>query len=51
MRRSMIQRALVGGSLAAALVWSGGASAQTLIVDPQHIAHCLCLEQSVAQRA
>lgn len=50
MRRSMFQHALVAGALVAA-GWSGGAAAQTLIVDPQHIAQCLCLEQTVAQRA
>ena len=49
MRRTMIERTLIAGSLALGLAWVGAASAQQVIVDPQQIAQCLCLEQTLAQ--
>ena len=51
MRRTLIERTLAAGSLALGMAWAGGAAAQQVIVDPQHIAQCLCLEQTLAQRA
>lgn len=51
MRRTMIERTLIAGSLALGLAWAGAAAAQQVIVDPQQIAQCLCLEQTLAQRA
>lgn len=51
MRRTMIERTLIAGSLALGLAWTGAAVAQQVIVDPQQIAQCLCLEQTLAQRA
>ena len=50
MRRTMIEKTLIAGSLALGLAWTGGAAAQQVIVDPQQIAQCLCLEQTLAQR-
>jgi hypothetical protein len=48
----MIERTLVAGSLALGMAWAGAAAAQQqVIVDPQQIAQCLCLEQTLAQRA
>lgn len=51
MRRTMIEKTLIAGSLALGLAWAGGAAAQQVIVDPQQIAQCLCLEQTLSQRA
>ncbi|BBK33296.1 hypothetical protein EDC65_4079 [Stella humosa] len=51
MRRTMIEKSLVAGALALGLAWAGAAAAQQVIVDPQQIAQCLCLEQTLAQRA
>ena len=51
MRRTMIEKTLIAGSLALGLAWAGAAAAQQVIVDPQQIAQCLCLEQTLAQRA
>ncbi|WP_374448604.1 hypothetical protein [Stella sp.] len=51
MRRTMIERTLIAGSLALGVAWAGAAAAQQVIVDPQQIAQCLCLEQTLAQRA
>ena len=50
MRRTMMQATLIAGSLALGLGWAGAATAQQVIVDPQQIAQCLCLEQTLAQR-